>query len=162
MINSTHWLGALAGVVGTIGIKNTPVREMIHTAAGKLDVPVTLVALVVEGNDLAGVFIGDYLEAWSMAADLSTQRHILWYDKPFQHVLSCAPSMYDELWTAAKAMYKLEPVVAPGGSLIIYAPHLEVVSHVHGNYIEEIGYHVLDYFLKQWDRFTCPFRCSGT
>jgi len=153
MINSTHWLGALAGVVGTIGIKNTPVREMIHTAAKKLDVPVTLVALVVEGNDLAGVFIGDYLEAWSMAADLSAQRHILWYDKPFQHVLSCAPSMYDELWTAAKAMYKLEPVVAPGGSLIIYAPHLEVISHVHGNYIEEIGYHVLDYFLKQWDRF---------
>ncbi len=30
MINATHWLGALAGVVGTIGIKNTPVRAMIR------------------------------------------------------------------------------------------------------------------------------------
>jgi len=153
MINTTHWLGALVGVVGTIGIKNTPVREMIHTAAEKLNVPVTLVALVVEDRDLAGMFIGDIFDTWAAAADLSHQRHILWYDKPFQQVLSCAPSMYDELWTAAKAMYKLEPVVAPGGSVIIYAPHLEVVSHVHGEYIEEIGYHVLDYFLKQWDKF---------
>ena len=33
MINATHWLGALAGVVGTIGIKDTPVRAMIHAAA---------------------------------------------------------------------------------------------------------------------------------
>ncbi len=48
MINATHWLGALAGVVGTIGIKDTPVRAMIHTAANRLQTPVTLVALVVK------------------------------------------------------------------------------------------------------------------
>src|SRR5690606_31525493 len=35
-----------------------------------------------------------------------------------------------------------------------YAPHLSVVSHVHGHYLYEIGYHVRDYFLKQWDRFS--------
>jgi hypothetical protein len=61
--------------------------------------------------------------------------------------------MYDELWTAAKAMYKLEPAVAPGGEVIIYAPHLDEISFVHGKFIEEVGYHVLEYFLKQWDRF---------
>ena len=61
--------------------------------------------------------------------------------------------MYDELWTAAKAVYKLEPVVAKGGEVIIYAPHLNAISHVHGKYIEEVGYHVIDYFLHQWDRF---------
>ena len=61
--------------------------------------------------------------------------------------------MYDELWTAGKAMYKLEPALAEGGELIIYAPHLDVVSHVHGKYIYEIGYHVLPYFLEQWDKF---------
>jgi hypothetical protein len=27
------------------------------------------------------------------------------------------------------------------------------VSHVHGKYIYEAGYHVRDYYLKQWDRF---------
>jgi nickel-dependent lactate racemase len=153
MIDKTHWLGALAGVVGTIGIKETPVRAMIHAAAAKLVTPVTLVAPVVEGHDLAGLFVGGHLEAWSAAADLSAERHIHWCDRPFQRVLSCAPAMYDELWTAAKAMYKLEPAVAPGGEVVIYAPHLEVVSRVHGRYIYEVGYHVLPYFLQDWERF---------
>ena len=153
MINVTHWLGALAGVRSTIGIKDTPVRDMIHAAAAHISTPATLIALVVVGKGLAGVFIGDHLEAWSAAADLSSQRHITWVDKPFKKVLSQAPPMYDELWTAGKAMYKLEPALAEGGELTIYAPHLDVVSHVHGDYIYEIGYHVLPYFLKQWDKF---------
>lgn len=64
MINATHWLGALAGVVGTIGIKDTPVRAMIHAAAEKVTTPITLIALVVDGEDLSGLFIGDYRSAW--------------------------------------------------------------------------------------------------
>ncbi len=50
-------------------------------------------------------------------------------------------------------MYKLEPVVADGGELIIYAPHISEVSITHGDIIESIGYHVRDYFLKQPNRF---------
>jgi nickel-dependent lactate racemase len=153
MINATHWLGALAGVVRTIGIKETPVRAMIHAAAARLQTPLTLAALVVEGKGLSGLFIGDPLSAWNEAADLSSQRHIHWSEKPFRRVLSCAPPMYDELWTAAKAMYKLEPAVAVGGEVVIYAPHLDTVSHVHGKYIYEIGYHVLPYFLQRWEQF---------
>lgn len=153
MINATHWLGALAGVVGTIGLKETPVRAMIHAAAQRLKTPVTLAALVVEGHDLSGMFIGDLFGAWSAAADLSAQKNIRWVSHPFKRVLSWAPPMYDELWTGAKAMYKLEPAVALGGEVIIYAPHLDVVSHVHGKYIYEIGYHTLPYFLNDWERF---------
>ncbi len=153
MINATHWLGALAGVVGTIGLKDTPVRAMIHAAAQRLRTPVTLAALVVDGRDLAGVFVGNLFEAWSAAADLSSQRHIRWCAQPFKRVLSCAPAMYDELWTAGKAMYKLDPAVAVGGEVIVYAPHLDVVSRVHGQYIYEVGYHILPYFLNDWGRF---------
>lgn len=153
MIDVTHWLGALAGVRRTIGIKDTPVRAMIHAAVELVPRPITLAALVVEGSGLAGVFVGDHLTAWSAAADLSARRHIHWVDKPFQRVLSCAPPMYDELWTAGKAMYKLEPALAEGGELIIYAPHLDEVSFVHGKHIHAVGYHPLPYFLKQWDRF---------
>ena len=76
MINATHWLGALAGVVGTIGIKDTPVRAMIHAAAGMLVTPITLIGLVVVDHGLAGVFIGNLLDAWSAASDLSAERHI--------------------------------------------------------------------------------------
>lgn len=153
MINVTHWLGALAGVRNTIGVKETPVRAMIHAAAAHVPTPITLIALVVVDHGLAGIFIGDHLSAWEAAAELSAQRHIVWVDKPFHKVLSQAPPMYDELWTAGKAMYKLEPALAEGGELTIYAPHLDVVSHVHGKHIYAIGYHVLPYFLAQWERF---------
>ncbi|MGQ9768401.1 MAG: lactate racemase domain-containing protein, partial [Anaerolineae bacterium] len=153
VINATHWLGALATVVGTIGIKDTPVRRMIHAAAARLPTPMTLVALIVQEHGLAGVLIGDVFDAWRAAADISAQRHILWFDRPFQRVLSCCPPMYDELWTAGKCMYKIEPVVAVGGEVIIYAPHLEVVSRVHGRHIYEVGYHILPYFLSDWERF---------
>ena len=153
VINATHWLGALAGVVGTIGIQDTPVRAMIHAAAARLKTPVTLAALIVQGHDLAGVLVGDLLDTWSAAAGLSSERHIHWSSRPYQRVLSCCPPMYDELWTAGKCMYKMEPVVAKGGEVIIYAPHLDVVSHAHGKYIYQVGYHILPYFLSDWDRF---------
>lgn len=153
MIDVTHWMGALAGVRRTIGIKHTPVREMINAAADAVPIPITLIGLVVVEKGLAGVFIGDVQQAWSAAVDLSSERHIVWFDKPFERVLSWAPVMYDELWTGVKAFYMVEPVVADGGEVIIYAPHLRLVSRIHGKYIYETGYHVLDYFLKQWDRF---------
>jgi lactate racemase len=102
---------------------------------------------------LSGLFIGDPLSAWSEAADLSAQRHIRWTDQPYRRVLSVAPPMYDELWTCAKAMYKVEPAVAVGGEVVIYAPHLDAVSSIHGKYIYEVGYHILPYFLNDWERF---------
>ena len=43
--------------------------------------------------------------------------------------------------------------MADGGEVVIYAPHVTEVSHVHGKLIDEIGYHCRDYFLEQWDRF---------
>ncbi len=152
MINTTHWLGALSGVVETIGVKDTPARKMVHAAASKLPTPVTLLGMVTEDHDLAGIFIGDATSAWSAAADLSAQRHIHWCEKPFRRVLSCPLPMYDELWTAAKAMYKLEPVVAAGGEVVIYAPHLDTISRTHGRFIYEVGYHILPYILENWDR----------
>jgi len=153
IIDVSHWLGALIGVANVIGIRNNPVREMIHAAAALVPVPVTLVAMVVEGDGLGGIFIGDLIHSWQAAADLTCQRHIIWCDHPFDCVLSWIPSMYGELWTGAKGMYKLEPVVADGGELILYAPHLDIVSLVHGRYLYQLGYHVLPYFIHQWDRF---------
>jgi lactate racemase len=153
MINVTHWLGALTGVIDTIGVADTPVRAMIHAALALVPTPTTLVALTVEGNDLTGVTVGDPIEAWEVAASLAHERMITHLERPMQRVLACAPAMYDELWTAGKAMYKLEPALAPGAELIIFAPHLAEVSRVHGKWIREIGYHTLPHFLHQWERF---------
>ncbi len=68
-------------------------------------------------------------------------------------VLSMPSTMYDDLWTAGKAMYKTEGTIADGGEVIIYAPHLTEISYTHGRLLDQIGYHVRDYFTKQWERF---------
>lgn len=152
-INVSHWLGALITVRDMIGIAETPVRHLIHRAAEFVPTPITLAALVVEGHGVSGAFVGDHLTAWRAAADFSAQRHIVWVDQPFKRALSVAPPMYDELWVAAKAMYKLDPAMADGGEIVVYAPHLGEISVVHGEYIRKVGYHVRDYFLGQWEKF---------
>jgi nickel-dependent lactate racemase len=153
MINVTHWLGALIGIPGIIGIEETPVRGIVHAAAALVPKPITVISMTVMGEGLAGLFVGDHMSAFHAAAQLSSQRQITWVEKPYRQVLSWSPPMYDELWTGAKAMYKLEPAVADGGEIIVYAPHLDTVSHVHGHHIYRVGYHVRDYFLKQWEQF---------
>jgi lactate racemase len=153
IINYTHWLGALVTSLHTIGVKDTPVRRVISRAARLIPCPVVCLALVLRGQALHGLYIGSLDEAWSRAADLSAELNITWVDHPFRRVLSAPAEMYDDLWTAAKAMYKTEPVIADSGEVIIYAPHITEVSYTHGALIDEIGYHVRDYFLKQWERF---------
>lgn len=153
IIDMFHWLGALITNQGIIGQKYTPVRAVVDRAAAFLPMERMCCSLVVTGHDLAGLYIGTPEEAWSAASDLSDNLHILYKERPFHTVLSCAPKMYDDLWTGGKCMYKLEPVVADGGTLIIYAPHISEVSVSHGEIIEQVGYHVRDYFVKQWDRF---------
>ena len=153
IINFTHWLGALVTSMHTIGVKDTPVRRIIHRAAKFVDRPLLCMSLVLQGEELHGLYIGSYLEAWSAAADLSAQLNIILVDTPYKRVLSIPSSIYDDLWTAAKAMYKTEPAIADGGEVIIYAPHITEISYTHGKLIDEVGYHVRDYFTKQWHRF---------
>lgn len=154
ILNFFHWLGAVVTNPMIIGNKWTPVRKVVDRAGAMVKVHKLCFCLVVDPQkNLVGLFAGTPEEAWDTASDLSRQVHITYKEKPFHTILSCAPPMYDELWTAGKCMYKLEPVLADGGELIIYAPHLKEVCVSHGSHIEEIGYHCRDYFLKQWDTF---------
>lgn len=153
IIDMFHWLGALITSPKIIGTAYTPVRKVVDIAASFLPMQRLCMSLVVKGNDLAGLYIGTPEDAWAAASKLSEQLHIIFKEKPFDKILSCSPKMYDDLWTGAKCAYKLEPVVADGGELIIYAPHIKEVSITHGDKIEEIGYHVRDYFTKQMDEF---------
>jgi nickel-dependent lactate racemase len=153
VINFTHWLGALLTSYDIIGTKHTPVRAVINRAASFIDVPKLCFALVVTYQGLAGVYAGLPEDAWEAAADLSAQLHIVYVDRPFRRVLSIMPDMYDDLWTAAKGMYKMEPAIADGGEVVIYAPHITEISYTHGQVIDQVGYHVRDYFVKQWDQF---------
>ena len=153
IINFTHWLGAVMTNYKVIGAGYTPVRAVIDRATALIDRPSACFALVVTHEGLAGLYFGSPQEAWQAASALSAEKHIVCVDKPFRRVLSVMPTMYDDLWTAAKGMYKMEPAVADGGEVVIYAPHVTEVSYTHGKLIDEIGYHCRDYFLAQWEKF---------
>ncbi len=153
IIDLFHWLGALITNPMINGTKYTPVREVIDTCASFIDVEKMCLALVVADKKAKAIFAGTPEQAWSSAADVSSDHHIVYKDRPYDSVLAVAPGMYDDLWVAGKCMYKLEPVVADGGELIIYAPHVTEISYTHGEIIRRIGYHTRDYFLAQMDKF---------
>ena len=153
IINFTHWLGALLTSYAIIGTRDTPVRAVVERVAEMIPRPRLYCCLVARHSGLAGLYIGEPQATWKAAAELSSQVHVRYVEQPYQQVLSVMPPLYDDLWTGAKGMYKLEPVVADGGELVIFAPHITEISYTHGHIIDQVGYHVRDYFLKQWDRF---------
>ncbi len=155
IIDLSHWLGALitsADIIGTRGV--TPVRALIDEAASLIPTRRLALCLVVKSGsgDLHSMSYGTPEPAWAAAAEVSAQVHVRYLDAPVRRVLSLIPDKYEDMWTAAKGFYKLEPVVADGGEVILYAPHVRTISAMHPE-IEQIGYHCRDYFTKQWDRF---------
>ncbi len=155
IIDVSHWLGALitsAEIIGTTG--RTPVRALIDDGAAMI--PAERYALsVVTAEDsgaLHSVSFGDCISSWASAAEISAATHVTYLDAPVRRVLSVVPAMYDEIWTGAKGFYKVEPAVADGGEVVLYAPHIREFATSHPR-IREIGYHCRDYFVRQWDRF---------
>jgi nickel-dependent lactate racemase len=153
ILNLFHWLGALITNRSIIGVKHTLVRDVIDAAAALIPKQKYALCFTVVARETRGIYFGRPEAAWDAAASVSARTHIIYKQRPFQSVLAIAPPMYEDLWVAGKCMYKLEPVVADGGELIIYAPHVKEVSYTHGALIRQIGYHVRDYFVKQQDRF---------
>ena len=155
LIDISHWLGALitsAEIIGTTGV--TPVRALIDDAASLI--PTEMLALCVvtqSGRDsLHSVSFGDPASAWAAAAEISAQAHVRYLDAPVSRVLAILPHKYDDMWTGAKGFYKVEPIVADGGQVVLLGPHITELSATHPA-VGEIGYHCRDYFVKQWDRF---------
>jgi len=154
IINFTHWMAAVISNLETIGVPNAPVRRVIDRAAAMIDLPKACFSMVVKGDDdLAGLYFGTPEESQAAAAQLSAKVDIVYLERPVKTVLSVMPTLYDDIWTAGKGMYKMEPVVADGGTVIIYAPDIDEVSYTHGAVLDRIGYHVRDYFLAQMGRF---------
>ncbi|MQA33750.1 lactate racemase domain-containing protein [Modestobacter roseus] len=156
IIDLSHWLGALitsADIIGTRGI--TPVRALIDEAAALIPAERLALCVVAESGSgaLHAAAFGEPRAAWAAAAGVSAETHVRYLDAPVRRVVSVVPDKYDDMWTAAKGFYKVEPVVADGGEVVIYAPHITEISAMHPE-INEIGYHCRDYFVAQWDRFS--------
>ena len=152
-ISTFHWLSAMLTTMAIIGVEDTLVRRLIDKYATYVQTPVTCVSFVVSERGMHAVITGDAVTSQRQAAEISSHIHIAYLDKPVHTVIAHAAERYDDLWTGGKAMFKAEPVVQDGGSLLIHAPHITEVSYTHGKWLDEAGYHVRDYFAKQMDRF---------
>ena len=150
IIDLSHWLGALitsVDLIGTVG--TTPVRALIDEAADMVPSPWWRSAWVAPGSDaLHSISYGP-----PRAAEVSAKAHIRYLDHPVARVVSLIPTKYQGMRTGGKGFYKVEPVVADGGQVIIYAPHIRELSVLHPE-IATIGYQDRDCFVKQWDRFS--------
>ena len=155
VIDMSHWVGALITSFEMIGARGiTLVRQLIDAAAELIPTEKLLLGMIVKPgtDDLAFLSFGDSRTSWEACAEISSQLHVKYVPQAYRRVVSVIPEMYEDMWTGAKGFYKMEPVVADGGELIIYAPHITEVSVMHPG-VEEIGYHNRQYFVEQWDKF---------
>jgi lactate racemase len=155
LIDVTHWLGALITsreIIGTRGI--TPVRALVEAAAALVPGERHALCVVVDHatGGLQSLAFGEPESAWLAAADVAAQTHVEYLDRPVRRVLSLVSPRYPDLWTGAKGFYKVEPIVADGGEVILYAPHIREISAMHPA-LTDIGYHCRDFFLAQWGRY---------
>ena len=144
----THWLGALATIERVIGRVETPTRHVIEAAADRVTTPV-IGLTSVSTRDAAGLhthalFTGGLRETVRQAAAVSAQLHIRYTGRRYKRVVALLDQHYDELWVGGKASYKLGGIIADGGELVIYAPHLKGISTTHGALIEKYGYAPLE------------------
>lgn len=154
-IDLSHWVGALIGIesmIGTPGI--TPVRAIIDAGSAMIPGLRLALCLVVQSGtgELESISFGTSEESWAAAADVASQTHVVYVEQPFTKVIAMMPTRYDDIWTAAKGCYKMQPAMADGGEVVIYAPHVTEVSEQHPE-IYDIGYHCIDYFTQQWEKF---------
>ena len=155
VVQTFHWLGALLTNLKVNGVKDTLTRRVIDRSAEFITTPRTCFAFVVNAKDQpVCLFAGDPIESWSRAADYSARFHITHVERPYKTVLAITPALYEDLWVGGKAMYKLEPIIADGGEVIIYGPQIKTLSFMHEPAIRRIGYHVIEYFTHQWERFS--------
>lgn len=158
VIDISHWVGALitaSEIIGTLGI--TPVRQLINSSSALIPGEKLAVTYVSTTGDhdqpvLHSVAVGTTESAWAANANVASATHIKWLDAPYKRIVSKIPEMYEDLWTGAKGVYKMEPVCADGGEVIVYAPHITEISEMHQG-LADIGYHCIEYFTKQWDKF---------
>ena len=129
-INRSHYLGAVYGMERIMGRAENPVRSVLNYAADRFlrHLPIVYVLTVVArraagGLAVRGLFIGDDLECFHRAAELSLQVNFEMLDKPIKKaVVYLDPHEFHSTWLGNKAVYRTRMALADDAELIILAP----------------------------------------
>lgn len=132
-INKSHFLGAVYGMERIMGRADNPVRKVLNYASDYFakDLPIIYVLTVV-GNcedgclKTRGLFIGDDIECFNLASELSLKVNFQMLDEPLKKVVVYLdPAEYKSTWLGNKSIYRTRMAMADGGELIVLAPGLK-------------------------------------
>ena len=129
-INRSHYLGAVYGMERIMGRAMNPVRNVLNYASDHFlrHLPIVYVQTVVgrrADGELAvrGLFIGDDIECFQKAAELSLKVNFEILDEPIQKaVVYLDPREFHSTWLGNKAVYRTRMALADGAELIVLAP----------------------------------------
>ena len=164
VIDLLHWAAVLIGIPQIIGTIDNPAREVINQGSSyifhQIKAPTISFNMVFEEKEhqvipkglYVGVGFDGFIDSYKQAVKVSSKLHVIYIDEPLNYVVQVIDQCYDEIWTAGKGSYKLQSpgVMAPGGEIIIYAPH---IKYFHSRpemdlALRQIGYHCKDYVKK--------------
>jgi len=164
VIDLLHWAAVLIGIPQIIGTVDNPAREVIKQGSSyifdRIKAPTISFNMVFEEKEhqvipkglYVGVGFDGFIESYKQAVKSSSKLHVVYIDEPLDYAVQVIDQCYDEIWTAGKGSYKLQSpgVMAPGGEIIIYAPHIKCF-HSRSTMdlaLRQIGYHCKDYVKK--------------
>jgi nickel-dependent lactate racemase len=132
-INKSHFIGAAYGMERIMGRADNPVRRVLNYASDHFtkNLPIIYVQTVV-GKDnngklvVRGLYIGDDMECFTKAAELSLLVNFEMLDKPLKKVVVYLdPSEFKSTWLGNKSIYRTRMAIDDGGDLIVLAPGLK-------------------------------------
>ncbi|WP_129595616.1 lactate racemase domain-containing protein [Seramator thermalis] len=150
-INKSHFVGAVYGMERMMGRSDTPVRKIFNYASNHFasHLPIVYVLTVVgvnkEGNQQTyGLFVGDDLSVFDLAARLSLEVNFEMVEKPLKKVVVWLdPTEFKSTWLGNKSIYRTRMAIADGGELIVLAPALKEFGEDKeiDRLIRKYGYH---------------------
>jgi|TARA_B110000467_G_C18301376_1_gene471604 nickel-dependent lactate racemase len=132
-INESHFIGAAYGMERMMGRADTPLRKILNYAQDNFCQHLPLIyVLTVVGSDMdgnlvtRGLFIGDNVECFEKASELSVQVNFQQLDEEFDKVVVYLdPEEFHSTWLGNKAIYRTRMAIADGGELIVLAPKVK-------------------------------------
>ena len=132
-INESHFIGAAYGMERMMGRADTPLRKILNYAQDNFcqHLPLLYVLTVVgsdpDGNLVTrGLFIGDDVECFEKASELSAEVNFQQLDEEFDKVVVYLdPQEFHSTWLGNKAIYRTRMAIADGGELIVLGPKVK-------------------------------------
>jgi nickel-dependent lactate racemase len=150
-IHRSHYLGAVVGMERIMGRADNPVRRVLNRAAEEFlgSIPIVYVLTVIGTNQagelvVRGLFVGDDLECFRLASELSVQVNIKLLDQPIRKaVVYLDPEEFHSTWLGNKAIYRTRMALADGAELIVLAPGVKQFGEdpTIDRMIRRYGYH---------------------